>query len=221
MLGDSYLILPDCQIPNLSDIYIEHFGLTDKGTFVEVGGFDALSFSNTYGLAVAGWNGLYIEPIPEFHKVGRSNHRKHDKVQHLQSAIGDRDDFVQISHGGQLSTIRPDMVELFSKLPWSREHHRDVWLTVPMTTLDKSLVKFGIKEGFELLVIDVEGAELNVLKGFSIDKYKPRMVIIELHDINPDYASMSAEHDEIKSYFAPLYAPIYKDQTNTIYKRSN
>ena len=34
------------------------------------------------------------------------------------------------------------------------------------------------------LSIDVEGHELNVLKGFDLNKYKPELIIIEFIDIN-------------------------------------
>ena len=33
------------------------------------------------------------------------------------------------------------------------------------------------------MTIDVEGHELNVLKGFSIQKYKPSLVVIEFLDL--------------------------------------
>ena len=34
----------------------------------------------------------------------------------------------------------------------------------------------------DLLDIDVEGADLKVLEGFSIDKFKPELICIEIHD---------------------------------------
>lgn len=215
----TYQMLSDCQIPNLSDIYVEHFG--DKiGTFVEVGAFDSKSFSNTWGLAIAGWSGLYIEPVAESYLLGLSNHAKHPNIWHLNTAIGSTEGTVKISVGGPLSTTKQEMIDLFATFGWAKDHHSGNWVQVRMTTLDKALAESSI-EHMDLLVIDVEGAELDVLKGFSIAGYLPRLVIIELHDINPNYQARSNDFELIKQYFADAnYTPIYKDQTNTIYLRN-
>ena len=49
-----------CQIPNLADIYLENFGYKRDGYFVEVGAYDGVSWSNTFGLAAIGWGGRYL-----------------------------------------------------------------------------------------------------------------------------------------------------------------
>ena len=46
---------PSCQIPHLNDFYQKYFGDLSHGTFVEVGGNDGYSWSNTWHL---GRNGL-------------------------------------------------------------------------------------------------------------------------------------------------------------------
>jgi hypothetical protein len=38
---------------------------------------------------------------------------------------------------------------------------------------------FKVPVDFNLLVVDCEGNDLEVLKSFSIEKYKPKMVIVE------------------------------------------
>ena len=54
-----------CQIPGLDAIYDQYFG--DKiGSFVEVGAFDGMTYSNTWHLANRGWYGVYIEAHPDF-----------------------------------------------------------------------------------------------------------------------------------------------------------
>ena len=51
---------------------------------------------------------------------------------------------------------------------------------VLMRTLDELLAEHGISS-VDFLSIDVEGAEIDVLKGFSIQKYAPRLVLLEDH----------------------------------------
>ena len=51
---------------------------------------------------------------------------------------------------------------------------------IQVTTLEKIIDKHSI-EKVDLLIIDVEGAELLVLKGFPWDRMKPRKIFCELH----------------------------------------
>ena len=52
---------------------------------------------------------------------------------------------------------------------------------VMQTTLDKVLYENHISE-IDYLNIDVEGHEKSVLEGFSVKKFKPKLVSIEIHD---------------------------------------
>ena len=45
-------------------------------------------------------------------------------------------------------------------------------------TLDEILDRSGLP-AIDFLSIDVEGAELDVLKGFPIEKYNPKLVLVE------------------------------------------
>jgi hypothetical protein len=49
---------------------------------------------------------------------------------------------------------------------------------VPIRTLDAILCEAGIG-GIDLLSIDVEGTELDVLAGFTIERYRPRLILLE------------------------------------------
>jgi hypothetical protein len=49
--------------------------------------------------------------------------------------------------------------------------------------LDEHFLKNGVRE-IDMLVIDVEGFEVNVLDGFSVEKFLPRFILIEIMDLN-------------------------------------
>ena len=65
---------PTCQISNMWLIFETFFGQRTEGLFVEVGAFDGVLYSNTWGLAARGWRGLLIEPVPEFAAVACHEH---------------------------------------------------------------------------------------------------------------------------------------------------
>lgn len=213
-----YVLSPTCQIRGLEEIYLQYFGYRRHGLFVEVGAFDGETASNTSGLADIGWSGHYIEPVPEYAERCRQRHRHNQQVRTHVLAIGESEGTIPIFVGGVLSTADPLMKELFNKLPWARGHHTGQVILARQITLDRFLEEQNVPSRFDLLSIDVEGYEWNVLRGFTLAKWQPQMVIIELHDENPEYAVIRDRCLQIVHYFADHdYHPIYKDLTNTIY----
>lgn len=207
---------PDtCQIKDLSLIYEKYFG-KEKGTFVEVGAYDGYMFSNTWGLAVAGWTGLYIEPVLEFYNRCINNHIGH-AVKVLNCAAGSYKGGLQIHYAGTLTSASTDQIEFLKGIDWAKDFITDITYTVPSDTLDNLLKENNIPLKFETLVIDVEGHETEVLKGFSVDYWKPKMIIIEAQEHHQD-TELRHQAKFINSYFEEArYTKIYSDEINNIY----
>jgi hypothetical protein len=89
-----YPVANTCQVPffsSLSDIYNFVFGFKREGLFVEVGAFDGESFSNTSCLADLGWQGHYLEPIPQYAAACRRRHISNPGVTVHNIAAGQTD----------------------------------------------------------------------------------------------------------------------------------
>jgi len=188
-----------CQIAGLDDFYEKY--LPQKGHFVEVGAFDGIISSNTYHLACNGWSGVYIEPIKDYY-LKCINIHKENNVQILNLACSDHTGTLQLYHdGGHLWTAEKQFVNCMGTT------------TVRCTTLDNILSLYN--EKIDLLVIDAEFHEVAVLDGFSINKHKPTMVIIEAHE---GWAEKRLEYRlrYYEIYFAG-YKKIYSDNVNNIY----
>jgi FkbM family methyltransferase len=54
-------------------------------------------------------------------------------------------------------------------------------MNVPTRTLDSILIEAGTPSGFVFLSIDVEGHEIEVLRGFDIGRWRPRFILLEDH----------------------------------------
>jgi len=211
-----YKLKKDCQIPGLAKIYLERFGYRRHGTFVEIGAYDGDSYSNTCGLADLGWRGVYVEPVEHYYEKCRKRHAKNNRVTVLNLAVGDSTGEVTIHVNGPLSTISEVALENFKRMKWWKGNKT---ATVPMITLN-DLLSVHILPRFDLLVIDVEGYEWEVLKGFDIARWSPKMVIVELHADNPRYECFREECSEMKAFFTKHgYNYIYKDLSNSIYVR--
>ena len=178
-----YWFPPKCQISDLSQLYEDVFGQKTDGTFVEVGAFDGISFSNTVGLALRGWHGHYIEPVKRSYERCRDNMKPYERITVHNLAIGSQDGEAAIHLGGFLSTMNPEMLEVYKRQNWTKEilRHSTVQKT-KVLTLNHFLEAHEIEPKFDVLAIDVEGFEWNVLKEFSIERWEPRVIIIELED---------------------------------------
>lgn len=209
-----------CQIPNLEDIYMEHIGYKEDGYYVEVGGFDGLSWSNTFGLAVKGWSGLILEPQPDYFQTCTENYEPFEKVKVIQTCAGNITGEIKLYTGYSLATTKQQMVKEYNKIDWFKgivnEH---TFVISPIDTLNNILLKNAIPNEFDVLVVDVEGAELDVIKGLDLTKWFPKMIIIELHEDN-EYESLKRDSPEINKILSTYYKKVFKDENNSIFVRN-
>lgn len=208
----AYITHPSCQIPNIGTILHDYF--PHNGYFAEVGAFDGMHYGCTWGLAEAGWRGVYIEAHPDFALQCIKNHKAHPKIDTYSCACGATDGEINLTVYGECSTT------VLSK--WNKEwgmNEQTEKIVVPMRTLD-SILKESEIDFLDLLVVDVEEAEIEVLKGFSVGKYRPKMAIIELHEGLGTRADQKGwQTPWVDDYFKG-YNKIYKDNINTIYVQS-
>lgn len=221
-ISKKYLDSPSCQVPGLSDLYIDLFGYIGNGSFVEVGAFNGYNWSNTYGLAMAGWRGLLIEPQPQYAAQCREFYRSFPDIQVEQCCAGSEDRQAKLYIGGSLSTTKPETIETYNSLAWARSSglSQDNYIMVAQYTLDNLLERHDWPIHFEVLVADVEGAEMDVLRGFDVNKWQPRLCIIEAHELYDD-ARLNGKSRPITEYFEQAgYKKIYTDYINSIFWRA-
>lgn len=212
-----YLVPVDtCQIPGLQQMYYAAFGDRRDGSFVEVGAYDGITYSNTYHLAVGGWSGVYVEPVEKLYEKCIGNHKNHPGVLVLMELVGDPSSSPQ--------ELWFDGVELYSTKKWlvdelSATGKTEHFGTIQPISLDYVLELCKVSRHFELLVIDVEGAELDVLNGFSLYYWLPQMVIIETHELHHN-TKLGCNAPRINDLMAgALYTKIHTDIWNSVYIR--
>lgn len=222
-----YTVDKECQVENLPAIYKHVFGVRNTGYFVEVGAMDGQSHSNTCGLADMGWNGLYIEATADYARKCYDRHRK-NKVQVLRRAISDKPGVLRFHRANALTTADSLSEQAYASMEWSKDSLHHEYEEVPCTTLDRTLEEFGAPPGFDLLVVDVEGHEQQVLDGFSIGKWRPKMIIIEIQDEHPDFLALPnadvfvARYKKLRETIESSgYSLLYKNMINSVYIRSH
>lgn len=163
----------------------------DGGFFIEAGANDGIAHSTTIGLDKSLWSGLLVEPSPPAFE--RLVENRKDAILANVALVGD--DSVStlrgtFADGSLMGTADPKLVRrdaakprtLFAKVMkkfrrLARIRPKIKMRSVQATTLNKLVAEHGIR-GVDLFVLDVEGFELEVLRGFSFSP-KPRVVVIE------------------------------------------
>lgn len=215
--------LTNAQCPPLADIYLESFGEKTDGVFVEVGAFNGINWSATFALARLGWGGLLFEPQKDYYNQCRSLYADNERVAVENCAILDYNGKTELYLGGSLSTTSKERVDVYQDVWWAKSSRlsHDRFVEVPAYTLDHMLNKHNIPEGFEMLVIDVEGAEEKVLQGFGIDKWRPQIMMIETHEELDDERLSSTAKSVGEIVFAHGYEKVYSNYINTVYRRGD
>jgi FkbM family methyltransferase len=224
----NYNISPTCQIPNLNEIYLKYFGYNSSGFFIEVGAYDGETISNTSGLADNGWGGIYIEPSHEFYLKCCERHKNNDVIVQncaigIDEGIKSLYNSLNSSAGimdGLLTTLDYNTVEYVSNLKNYGYPTYNINQCF-QTRLSKILQKFKVNKNFDLLIVDVEGMETEVFSSFDLNFYKPKMIIVELIDINYNFyyeENMISRATKLRNDILNIgYNEIYADECNTIF----
>lgn len=207
-----------CQIPTLSSLFYLFFGPKTEGFFVEIGAYDGLFVSNTWGLAQKGWNGILVEPLPRLASTCRRNYKDFPGIEVIQLAIASKNGELMLHVAGTLTTANTEVFAEYSQVDWAKDQLSGEYVKVPTVTLDNLLLSRSVQPGFELLVVDVEGFETEVFAGFDLDKWKPKMLIVELADTHPDLSATQVQDARLGSRIASAgYVIVYKDSINTVF----
>ena len=187
------------------DIMADHFFRNKKkGIYIDVGCHHPFLNNNTYLLYKRGWLGINIDL--DFSSIDMFNYfRKLDLNVH--AAISDKEierDFFFFHNRSAINTLS-------EKSGIKAKEVKKIQTTTLNSLIENS--KFKDNE-IDYLSVDVEGHEFNVIKAFNLEKYKPKLIILEL--INP----------KIKEFYLSdinnvLDSNIYKYMNENNYKLVN
>jgi FkbM family methyltransferase len=184
------------------------------GYFVEAGAYDGFIQSNTYWFErFRGWRGVMVEPVPHLFARARRQRRGAHVVNCALVPEGHRDSMVTLSYGGLMSTVRGAKgggeEELAHVTAGDMFGLDDVAyeVTAPARTLTSVLEEAGAPADVDLLSLDVEGFEVNVLRGLDLERFRPRFLLIEMHDVEslrPRIEEVLQDRYELQAALSPM-----------------
>ena len=153
--------------------------LPPHGLVVDVGAYHPTWLSNSYYFERNGWRAICVEANPYCVEGLR---RERAEVLHYAVAERNQDavpfHVVRAGHG-------PDGMAGWTALVLSPERRAEIgespieMVPVNVRTLDWILSQAGVTQPIDLLLVDVEFGERAVLEGTDLDRWRPRVMLIE------------------------------------------
>lgn len=159
-------VFPQGAETELKDAF---FAGVQQGYFVEVGANHPIHGSQTFDLEQRGWTGVLVEPQPAL----AEDLRRHRSAKVFAAACSSRRNAgtrMTLHLAGGHSSFDPKL-----NLAEVKPHGT---VAVRARTLNEILNEAGASR-IDFISIDVEGHELDVLDGFDLARWKPRLILIE------------------------------------------
>jgi FkbM family methyltransferase len=171
-----------------------------KGIFIEAGANDGINQSNTYFLEKKhGWTGTLVEPIPRLYKrcqrarpqsrvvnaalVGPENQGKDITILDLglmsvvDGSLG----------GGESEKAHIEFGKSFSGKKFAKSIATGI-------TLSNLIDEHGSNQ-ITFLSLDLEGYELEALKGLDLERHKPSCILVETKQLDEVYSIIGHRYE--------------------------
>lgn len=158
------------QVEN--ELKAEFFGPAQRGFFVEIGANKPQQGSQSWQFEQAGWNGVLVEPQPDLAEDLRRSRRAH-VVAAACSSPANAGTPMTLYVLGPHSSLNPELAVTGVSAESTVE--------VPVRTVDEILEQAGAPAPIDFVSIDVEGHEVEVLSGFDLKRWQPRLLLVEDH----------------------------------------
>ena len=183
------------------------------GFYVDVGAHHPKRFSNTYFFYKKGWCGINIDAMPGCMKIFESIRTKDINIE------------LPISNKKQELTYyafnEPALNGFSKEISDARDglNKNKIKFTKKLKTftleevLDKNL---PAKKVIDFLSIDVEGLDFDVIRSLNVNKYRPRVILVEILG-----GSLShIQNNEIYNYLLKHDYELYAKAVNTVIFKS-
>jgi FkbM family methyltransferase len=170
---------------DINRIVTEKYLNYNSGFFIEVGGADGFTQSNTWHLEkYKNWTGILVEPNFDAAMKCRDNRPLSDVFNCAlvgpDYAENEIKMFKRFWYNGDPGLTTSTYDSAINDSPNWKGYNSE--FTIPAVTLNSILENSGLdNKKIDFFSLDVEGYELEVLKGLDLKRFCPRVILIEWH----------------------------------------
>jgi FkbM family methyltransferase len=176
------------------------------GYFVEVGANDPKLLSQSFHLEERGWTGVLVEPQPALAEKLRQ--QRSAKVYAVAcSSPANSGKSMTLNLAGIHSSLDPNFFVFTVR--------SESTIEVPVKTLDEILIDAQAPAPLDFVSIDVESHDIEVLDGFDLAHWEPKLLLMEdvvlnlrLHRYLESRGYKWVRRTGINSWYVPAAAPV-------------
>lgn len=171
-----------------------------KGIFIEAGANDGINQSNTYFLERNhGWTGILVEPIPRLYERCKRARPQSRVVNAALVGPENQDKDITILDLGLMSVVdgslgggEPEKTHIeFGRSFSGRKFAKSIATGV---TLSKLIDEHGSNQ-IAFLSLDLEGYELEALKGLDLERHQPSCILVETKQLDEVYSIIGHRYE--------------------------
>ena len=180
-----------------------------NGFYIDVGAHHPRRFSNTYLFYKKGWSGINIDAMPNSMK--RFNRLRPRDI-NIEKPISEKKQILTY-YGFNEPALNGFSKELSEerngKSGYFIEFTHDIETCTLEEILDKNLPK---NQEIDFLSIDVEGLDFEVLKSNNFEKYRPKIILIEILNTSLN----NIQKNKVSIYLKSIDYYVYAKSINTV-----
>jgi FkbM family methyltransferase len=187
---------------NSLDTQIKELFHYDNGYYVEIGANDGLTQSNTkYFEVFHSWRGILVEPHSPTYKLLRGSRSNKNWFYNCACVpFNYASQEVELIYSNLMTTsknLETDLQSLENHIEESKLHiepekiHR---FATKARTMNSLLIKSGAPRQIDFLSLDVEGAEISVLKGINHQQFRFKYILVECRDLEKMRKYLNLHH---------------------------
>ena len=157
------------------DLIVDYIFKKNNGIYIDVGCNHPVYNNNTYLLNKKGWQGINIDIDKKSVQLFDLFRKKDLNINLAVSSKKTELEYINFHEKSPINMIKTNQNRNLHSLEKTKKIKSD--------TLDSIIEKSQFKDKkIDFVSIDVEGHELEVIKGFNLKKYKPSIIVIEFLD---------------------------------------
>ena len=194
-----------------------------NGIYVELGANDGLFSSNTYHLQKQlNWNGILIEPALDLYfKCKRNRGNCNLVLNYACVPFGYKEKFVQMVYSGAMTIskdlqneIKNPINHALSGAKFIPNYNDLIEFAAEGKTLNKILIEANVKDEIDFLSLDVEGVEIEVLKGIDFNSYSFKYMLIESRDFENLNTFLIQKNYQLVEQLIKYFKSVNQDKEN-------
>jgi hypothetical protein len=153
-------------------------------TYLHIGAYDGITDNPTYPLYLRGWTGICVEPLNDYFKIGVEERKRDRWIKGVVVEAGwqkPRTPF-WVDPSGHFAGLQN--LESLAEIYWRANHPGEPFPGMRKKSLKALKVNRDIprgrfdKTGLDVLLIDVNGNEMDMLTTVDMALWKPHLVIV-------------------------------------------